>query len=271
MKIKFYKMMASGNDFIVIDNRAGIVKQPKKLVKKLSPRRTSVGADGVLLMEPSAQYDIKMRIVNADGSEAEMCGNGARCAALFSHTFLGCGKEFAVETLAGPIQACVGKKTIKIKLSDPSDYRDISPIEVSDGIFYFYFINTGVPHVVIFEETIDAFPVKKIGHEIRHHSHFEPQGTNVNFVRILDAGHIEIRTYERGVEDETLACGTGSTASAIVSALVGKCSSPIEVRTYGGERLKVSFDQHMYDIRNVYLEGKAQFIYEGTIDTGTAD
>jgi diaminopimelate epimerase len=263
MKTKFYKMAASGNDFIVIDNRDRSVKNPAALAKQMCERRVSIGADGVLLLEPSKKNAIKMRIFNADGSEAEMCGNGARCAALFCHKIFKFEPAFTMETLAGVVDAIVEKETVKVKLPDPVDFRDLAPLEVKDGIYYFYFINTSVPHAVIFEESIEDFPVVTVGREIRHHEHFQPKGTNVNFVEIIDKKTIAIRTYERGVEDETLACGTGSTASAIVSVLIKKCTSPVNVRTRGGEVLKISFDMHLYDVTNVYLEGKAGFVYEG--------
>ncbi len=223
MAIKFYKMAASGNDFIVIDNRDHLIKKPAALTKQLCERRLSIGADGVLLLESSKKCDIKMRIFNADGSEAEMCGNGSRCAALYCHEILDFDVALTMETLAGVIDATIAKENVKVKLPDPKDFRDLAPIEVQDGIYYFYFINTSVPHVVIFEETIDDFPVVSVGREIRHHTHFQPKGTNVNFVEVIDKETIAVRTYERGVEDETLACGTGSTASAIVSVLIKNC------------------------------------------------
>ncbi|MBN1494039.1 MAG: diaminopimelate epimerase [Candidatus Omnitrophica bacterium] len=265
MEGKFYKMCASGNDFIVIDNQDRSLKNPAKVAKELCQRRLSVGADGLLVLEPSKKNDIKMRIFNADGSEAEMCGNGARCAALFCNRVLKFDQTFSMETLAGTIDAVIEKGSVKVKLPDPTDFRDLSPIEVQDGIFYFYFLNTSVPHAVIFEEFLEDISVPVIGREIRHHEHFEPEGTNVNFVRVIDQKTIEIRTYERGVEDETLACGTGATASAIVSALINKCKSPVSVKTKGGEVLTVSFDLHLYNVENVYLEGSAQFVYEGSI------
>lgn len=267
MNMKFYKMCASGNDFIVIDNRENIIVGPKKIAKKICQRRMQIGADGLLLLESSKTHDIKMRIFNADGSEAEMCGNGARCAALFCHTIVGFDKHFVMETLAGPVDATVGRGKVKVKLPDPKDFRDIAPLEVDGGIFYFYFLNTSVPHAVIFEESIDTFPVFSVGRQIRGHDHFQPQGTNVNFVEIIDKHAIAIRTYERGVEDETFACGTGSTASAIVSALIGKCASPVHVTTRGGEVLKIIFNSQTYGVRDVFLEGKAQFVYEGILDT----
>jgi diaminopimelate epimerase len=257
-------MAASGNDFIVIDNRERSIKKPAALTQQMCERRVSIGADGVLLLEPSKKHDIKMRTFNADGSEAEMCGNGARCAALFCHKIFKFEPSFTMETLAGVVDAIVEKETVKVKLPDPVDFRDLAPLEVKDGIYYFYFINTSVPHAVIFEESIEDFPVVTVGREIRHHEHFQPKGTNVNFVEIIDTKTIALRTYERGVEDETLACGTGSTAAAIVSVLINKCTSPVNVRTRGGEVLKISFDMHLYDVTNVYLEGKAGFVFEGT-------
>lgn len=265
MGIKFHKMQASGNDFIVIDNRKGKIEDLNSLAEELCPRSTSVGADGILSLEASTDSDIKMRIVNADGSEADMCGNGARCAALYSNQVLGLPNEFSMETLAGNIDSTILEDKIRVRLTDPHDFRDIVPIEVKDGIFYCYHINTGVPHLIVFEENVSEFPVAKIGRELRFHEAFQPEGANVNFVEIHDPGLVQVRTYERGVENETLACGTGSTAAAIVSVLIGKCAVPVNVQTQSGEILKVSFDYQKYDVTNVYLEGKAQFVYEGSI------
>jgi diaminopimelate epimerase len=264
-KISFHKLVGTGNDFLVIDNRKQIVTDPASFSVKNCARHTGVGADGVILLEKSTSADIMMRIFNADGSEAEMCGNGMRCAAWAATKILKMKKELKFETLAGINETNVTDTSVRVKLPDPIDFRDYAPIEVKDGIFYFYFLNTGVPHCVIFEENLDTFPVAAIGKEIRYHPHFQPAGTNVNFVHIQDSSTIRVRTYERGVEDETLACGTGSTASAIISALVKKCVPPVTVLTQGKEKLVIDFKTSMYNVSDVFLDGPVQYVYEGII------
>ena len=263
----FYKLCGTGNDFVMVDNRENVIGNRKKLAQDVCSRQRGVGADGLILIEQTKKQDadLKMRIFNADGSEAEMCGNGMRCAGWMAHHILGCEKDLVFETLAGIVRTFVKKNIVKVQLSDPVDFRDYAPVEVEDGIFYFYFINTGVPHCVIFEDKIDDFDVVRIGREIRHHDHFEPAGTNVNFVQVLDSSTIKVRTYERGVEDETLACGTGSTASAIISAVIGKCASPVTVETKSGEKLTISFDVSKYDVKNVFLEGAVSYIFKGQL------
>ena len=262
-KITFYKLVGTGNDFIVIDNRTNGIRNRKKLSQTVCQRHTGVGSDGLILLEPSKTADLKMRIFNADGSEAEMCGNGARCAAWMAHHILGLASHITFETIAGLISAAVKRNIVKVQLSNPTDFRDYAPLEVRGGIFYFYFINTGVPHCVIFEDNIDTFPVEKMGGEIRFHPHFQPVGTNVNFVQIKNKNTIFVRTYERGVEAETLACGTGVTASAIISALIEKCVPPVSVITRSGEKLTVHFDMSTFAVTNVFLEGAVQYIYQG--------
>ncbi|MBU1862392.1 MAG: diaminopimelate epimerase [Candidatus Omnitrophica bacterium] len=264
-KITFYKMCGTGNDFVLIDNRKKIIKKRKEFAQKICHRHTGIGGDGLILIELGRKADLIARIFNADGSEAEMCGNGMRCAAWLAHYVLGFTKSPSFTTIAGIITTTVRKNTARVKLPDPTDFRDYAPLEVKDGIFYFYFINTGVPHCVIFEDNLDEFPVEKIGREIRHHPHFQPCGTNVNFVQIRNKKTIYVRTYERGVEAETLACGTGATASAIISALIQKGVPPITVITKSGESIIVSFKMHTFSVSNVFLEGPVKFICEGQL------
>ncbi len=269
-EIKFYKMVASGNDFLVIDNRKKIIKDAKKFAAEVCRQHLGVGADGVLLIEPSKKSDFFMRIVNADGSEAEACGNGYRCVGLYAHEILGFPKSMRVETLAGEIKIDVNAKTVKAKMADPSEYREKVEIPAiktgplaSGRTLRPAFINTGVPHVVIFMEKLDRAPVVELGRTIRHHNLFQPRGTNVNFVEVTGKNSLSVRTYERGVEDETLACGTGTVASAIVANLTGRVEVPVQVKTKSGEILRVYFEQSWDKIRNVFLEGSAKFVFEG--------
>ena len=262
-KITFYKLCGTGNDFVIIDNRDIIIKSRKKAAIDLCARHIGIGADGLILLEKSKKADIRMRIFNADGSEAEMCGNGMRAAGWVGTHILRLGRTVTFETLAGLLETKVSENTVRVNLTDPTDFRDYSPLEVKDGIFYFYFINTGVPHCVVFENNVKCFPVEKIGREVRYHPHFQPGGTNVNFVEIKNKKTIIVRTYERGVEGETLACGTGATASAIISVLIKKCIPPVTVITKGGEKLIIDFKCSKFNVKNVSLEGPVQFVFEG--------
>ena len=254
----------------MIDNRKKMVKDAKKFAAEVCRPHLGVGADGVLLIEPSKKSDFFMRIVNADGSEAEACGNGYRCIGLYAHELLGFPKSMRVETLAGEIKVDVNAKTVKAKMADPVEYRERVEIPAiktgplaSGRTLRPAFINTGVPHVVIFMEKLDRAPVVELGRTIRHHNIFQPRGTNVNFVEVTGKNSLSVRTYERGVEDETLACGTGAVASAIVANLTGRVEVPVQVKTKGGEILRVHFERSWDKVRNVFLEGTAKFVFEG--------
>ena len=251
-KIDFTKMVASGNDFIVVNRALG------NLARKICDRKFGIGADGLLVLEKSKRADVKMRIFNADGSEAEMCGNGARCAALFTGK-----KNLLIETKAGIIDSQVQGDNVKIKLTIPKNIKLDMPLKVNRRILHLNFINTGVPHVVIFTEGLDKFNIIGLARFIRYHKRFAPKGTNVNFVEALDKDVIKVRTYERGVEDETLACGTGSVASALIFALKNSAANKVYVYTKGGEILKVYFKRSGKSFSNVWLEGIVKIVCKG--------
>ncbi len=266
--ISFHKMVASGNDFIVLDNRGSKVSNPQRLAKELCPSHTSVGADGVLLLENSRKAAFKMRIINSDGSEAEACGNGFRCIALYARQLLKLPEKFRFESLSGLIDAHV--KTggrVRVRLARPRDLNLRGELIVAGNRLHYSFINTGVPHAVIFVEGLEKINVAQLGKAVREHAVFQPQGTNVNFVQVRGTSAIEVRTYERGVEAETLACGTGSTASAVLSALSGFTRSPVSVKTRGGEILNVDFKLSGKRVDAVTLEGPARFVFEGRLKT----
>ncbi|MBI4707861.1 MAG: diaminopimelate epimerase [Candidatus Omnitrophica bacterium] len=279
-KIKFTKMVASGNDFIVIRKSENLSVSLRGFAKKACDRKYGIGADGLLVVDKSKVADARMRIFNADGSEAEMCGNGARCFAYFlSAVRRPQAVSLGIETKAGIINAQVNKDNIRINLTDPKDIKLDIPIVVNGRKIKTNFINTGVPHAVIFVEGLEKIDVNNLGREIRYHKQFSPAGTNVDFVEALDKNSIRIRTYERGVEDETLACGTGSVAASLIFSLIAKDrrsqSSPafhsgqatgdeiINVHTQGGEILKVYFDRVGNEFSNVWLEGEAKIVYQG--------
>ena len=258
-KISFTKMVASGNDFVVVDGKF-TVKFPS-MARLLCDRKLGIGADGLLVLNSSKKADIRMRIFNADGSEAKMCGNGARCIALYM------GKRtVSIETAAGIIESKVSGNNVKIKLTRPEGIKLDMPIKLNRRPLRVNFVDTGVPHVVVFVAGIDKIDVVNLGRLIRNHKAFSPDGANVNFVEVIDDSNIKVRTYERGVEDETLACGTGSVASAIVTRRMLQTTgqqNKINVKTQGGEVLKVYFDNDNGRISNVWLEGKVKTVYKG--------
>jgi len=264
-KISFTKMVASGNDFVVIHDPRSTIHDPHALSRLLCDRKYGIGADGLLVLGKSKRADLKMRIFNSDGSEAEMCGNGARCTALYRSQGLKVSRsQVEIETRAGIIKAYVTDNNVKIKLTDPKAIKLDIPIRVNNRYIKVNSINTGVPHTVIFVEGLDKIDVVGIGRKIRYHREFFPAGTNVDFVEILSKDFIKIRTYERGVEDETLACGTGSVASALLSATRYPLSAnKINVHTAGGEILKVYFSRVGNSFHNIWLEGKAKIVYKG--------
>ncbi|HEC69331.1 MAG TPA: diaminopimelate epimerase [Candidatus Omnitrophica bacterium] len=271
--LPFYKLQASGNDFILIDNQKLTFKttQLKKIARVICRRRFGAGGDGLLVIEPSSKRDFKMRIFNPDGTEAEMCGNGARCAALWAGLELKTkDKNLSFETKAGVIRAQVSaKKTsvqVKIKMNTPSRLKLNIPVKVLGRTIKVNYINTGVPHTVIFVEGLDKIDVESLGRTIRFHKKFKPEGTNVDFVEVLAKDYIKIRTYERGVEAETLACGTGIAAGAIITSCrlgVNSCQLTVKVLTKSGEVLKVYLNKKEDCVENVWLEGKACLVYKG--------
>jgi diaminopimelate epimerase len=265
-KLSFYKMSGSGNDFVLIDNRDGQLDvEPARLAARLCRRGISVGADGLILIEPSPQADFRMRIFNADGSEAEMCGNGARCVARFAEIVGIAGPRMAFDTMAGLIRAEVSGSSVKLRMSEPRDLRLRRSIDVDGVLHQVHSINTGVPHAVLFCTDLEEVPVQALGRQIRFHPAFQPAGTNVNFAAVGDGTGLAVRTYERGVEDETLACGTGVVAAALVASALGLASSPVRVRVRSGETLTVYFDGLGQEVREVYFEGPVRVIYQGEL------
>jgi diaminopimelate epimerase len=227
-------------------------------------RKFGVGADGLLLLEQSKKAELGMRIFNADGSEAEMCGNGARCAVLWARHQAGAKKSaLRLQTKAGIIDSRIRQDNVKIRLSDPRDLKLDFTLKLNQRKLHLSFINTGVPHAVVFTEGLDDIDVLNLGRQIRNHKYFLPRGTNVDFVEPLNHNSIRIRTYERGVEDETLACGTGSVAAALIFSLKANVSHSVKVQTKSKEVLKVYFSRSGRTFREVWLEGEARIVYQG--------
>lgn len=266
--IHFYKMSGCGNDFIIIDNRSQVIEENdlSAFIVGVCRRKMSVGADGIIFIENSDTVDFKWRFYNSDGSLAEMCGNGARCVARFAYLNGITGPDMSFETLAGVVSASVAETgLVKIKMTDPLNLKLDYPIDLRGGNFLISSVNTGVPHVVMVVDNLDETPVKEMGKEIRFHSDFAPAGTNANFVSVQPDNIVAIRTYERGVEDETLACGTGCVASALIMSHKFGLASPVTLLTRSGGYLRIYFTHHQGTYSDVYLEGDARVIYRAEL------
>lgn len=265
--LSFYKMSGAGNDFIIIDNRsqALAVQDLSRFAARVCCRKMSVGADGLILIESSDQVDFKWQFFNADGSPAEMCGNGARCAARVAQRLGIGGDRLRFETLAGIIEAEIGRETVKIRMTDPGDVILEERIDTDLGGLTYGRVNTGVPHVVISVRDIESAPVLEQGREVRFHARFAPAGTNVNYIAPAKSGIWSIRTYERGVENETLACGTGNVAAALVLAKGKGAASPVTFKTRSNSLLKIYFRQNGDRFSDIFLEGDARLIYTASL------
>jgi diaminopimelate epimerase len=265
--LRFTKMDGAGNDFILVDNRAGDIDLSRTQIARLCNRHRGIGADGVLLLEnPSDHADFRMRYFNADGGEAEMCGNGARCFARFANKVAGARGKISFETPAGVISAELAGDLVTLQMTQPTDLRLSVPLQIGAEKKIVHFINSGVPHVVVPVAQVDDVDVSRDGSALRHHEMFSPKGANVNFIEKRGADKIAVRTYERGVEDETLACGTGVVASAVIFAAIENVNGPIDVVARGGDKLRVGFEKSDKQFRSVTLTGPAEFVFEGTID-----
>lgn len=270
MQVAFSKINGAGNDFIIIDNREGKVELSSNLVERLCHRQNGIGADGIIMQEnnSSDKADWKWTFYNSDGSSAEMCGNGARCFARFvKENGSEDRDEFTIETIAGIIKAHVHGEEITVGLTEPIDPEFDFELALENDKYAMDFINTGVPHAVHFtEEELSADKIVALGRRIRFHSHFAPNGTNVNFATRVSDGHISLHTYERGVEAETLACGTGVSASALIAARKFGWDSPVKVDVKNGDTLEVSFEESGDQYKNVELKGPAKVIFSGSVD-----
>ncbi len=266
--MKFYKMTGLGNDFILINNFDGWLKaDPSALAKRLCPRAISVGADGLVVLEPDPEVDFRWLFYNSDGSEAEMCGNAARCAARLAHLLGRAGASLSFRTAAGVLRAEVDGETVKVELTRPHSLA--ARIELSiDGIEYDAgFANTGVPHAVVFVDDPERVDVTALGRKIRFAEQFKPAGTNAMFVAVRDEHTIRIRSYERGVEDETRACGTGATAAAVVAHLRGLTASPTRLIVNSGQAITIHYQSNPEAADPwpgpVFMEGTATLVYTG--------
>jgi diaminopimelate epimerase len=263
MKVPFTKMHAAGNDFILIDNLHATLKPLSKRVRRhLCARKTGIGADGILLLEKDPYYPFRMRYFNADGGEASLCGNGARCAALYAFTRSLVPRTFTFRSSSGIHTTTIYKNgSIKIALP-PCVFGQPGYLSVSGKRSPYVHITVGVPHIIIFVADPARIAVPMVGSRLRHLKRFKPHGVNVDFAAVTGKNRMFIRTYERGVEDETLACGTGVAAAAAAAFRKKHISSPVKVKTASGEQITVQFIESG-DKLLPQLIGKAHFVFAG--------
>ena len=263
----FSKVVGAGNDFILLDQRRRPFKgNASHLARTWCDRKNGIGADGLLMVLPSRRGDARMRIFNSDGSEALMCGNGLRCVTWYLHAKDHGKKELVVETEAGVMQTeVVEQERTRIFLIPPKQFRLGLSLSLRGNRLQLHAVNTGVPHAVLVVPHLEKVDLARLGPAIRHHRLFQPAGTNVNLMQILSAHRVAIRTYERGVEEETLACGTGAAACAVIGTALGHLKPPVDLLTASGERLTVGFHQDRTPWEGLFLEGPARILFEGAI------
>jgi len=265
--LRFTKMNGAGNDFVMIDNRDGKVRLQPEQIMRICDRHRGIGADGILLLEKGSNgADFRMRYYNRDGGEAEMCGNGARCFARFANKVADAPAKISFQTPAGLIRGELHGELVTLQMSEPKDLQLDMDLVANGAKERAHFINSGVPHVVVPVSKVGDVDVRKRGEALRRHEKFSPAGANVNFIQKRGPKNILVRTYERGVEDETLACGTGVVASALIFAATEKVDGPISVTVRSGSELSVDFNRAGEKFTNVTLTGPAEFAFEGTID-----
>jgi diaminopimelate epimerase len=271
--LSFAKMAGGGNDFVVIDNRTGRVTDGSDLTRRICTPHLSVGADGLILVENSERASLKMIYYNADGSRAEFCANGTRCAARFA-LFAGIAlHRMSIETDTGILRAEIDTKgLVTLWVAPPTAVELNRPLRVGTLPLQGSSLVVGVPHYVVFmKDEIWGADIVPIGRAIRNHPDLQPQGANVNFVLIRDPHSIEVRTYERGVEAETLSCGSGVVASVSASALFDKVQSPVKVLTRSGITFEVSFTRDGAGVTDIALKGDARVVYRGTMTSETIE
>jgi diaminopimelate epimerase len=273
MKIEFTKMTGAGNDFVVIDNRSGMIANGAVVAKKLCDRHWGIGADGLLLLEEGKKGSYRMMYYNADGSYGGMCGNGGRCIALFAHRRGIAPSRHQFEAIDFEYKAEVTGNVVTLAMKDPSERQMNVSLSMGGRKIRGHFINTGSPHVVIPVDQIsmrkkglESVNVVKLGRQIRNAKQFRPEGSNVNFVERTKEDTLRIRTYERGVENETLACGTGSVACAVIGNMIWRMRPPIFIIPRSGVALSVNFTVKANQQRNISLTGPAEELFRGTIE-----
>jgi diaminopimelate epimerase len=266
MDFPFWKMHGAGNDFVLFDDRAGTFPaHDRRWLAALGGRQTGIGCEGFILIQRAAAADVRMRFFNPDGGEAELCGNGARCLARLAYELGAAPARMTIETQAGRLRAEVAGPDVQVQMPPPTQWRMNLSLALGDRTLVCHAVNTGVPHAVVEAADLDAFPVETLGRAIRHHAAFAPAGTNADFMAITAPDALRIRTYERGVEAETGACGTGAVAAALVAARLGRVQPPVAVTTAGGYRLTIAFELTADGAAAVTLRGPAEHVFRGTV------
>jgi diaminopimelate epimerase len=269
MLVEFWKVTGAGNDFILLENLENKIPQENRnrIARDLCNRRYSIGADGLLVIENSKKHHFIMRYYNSDGTEAEMCGNGARCTARFAHYRGLAPAQMQFETRAGIYKALVKPETVILDMPDIAAPRLDINVNIKEFSGEVHFVKVGVPHVVYFVDDIEKVDVEYLGRALRHAEHLWPGGANINFAQMLTKSSIRLRTYERGVEEETPACGTGAVATAIVAGLKIHGVSPMNIHTRGGITLKAYYELGEGSrAKNVRQEGEARIVFRGEIE-----
>ncbi len=269
-KFAFYKYSGHGNDFVIIDNWDGLVpeKDLGTVAKLMCRPKFGVGADGAVFIIPGPdEVDFAWRFFNADGSEADMCGNAGRCTAHLAATLGIAPNEMSFKTKAGVVEAVVRDRLVRIQLPKVGRPEGAALVEAEGVSLTYHRLNTGVPHAVAWVDDLESLNVFKVGRAVRRHPAFAPEGSNINFVKILGPDKLALRTYERGVEDETLACGTGATAAALLAAAQGLVTSPtVACQTRGGEDLTISLEGPLEAPEKVFLEGKVRYLFSAQVE-----
>ncbi len=265
-EIEFFKMAGAGNDFIVIDNRRVPIAEAElpELAKMLCRRQLGLGADGLIALETSRVASVRMHYFNADGSRGELCGNGARCAARLAYMRVLAGRKMTIETDAGILHAeILESNEVRVQMPDPVNARENLEVAIGGHVMTGQFVTVGIPHVVFFIKDVDDINVATAGRMVRNHPLFAPAGANVNFAQPVGAG-IRLRTYERGVEAETLACGTGAVATAYFAARLFGVVSPIPIAVRSGSVVTVHFNRASGDaLTRFELQGDARLLCRG--------
>lgn len=265
--IPFWKMHGAANDFILVDDRAlNFPAHDHAWISAITSRRTGIGSEGVLLIQPSTAADFRMRFFNPDGGEVDMCGNGARCIARLAHEIGAAPAKMRIETPAGMVRAEARGDTVQLIMTEPHTWDMNQSIELAGRDYTYHFVNTGVPHVVIEAPDLKAVDVQTLGAAIRYHAQFAPKGTNANFIQLDPQGRLHVRTYERGVEAETLACGTGMVACGLIAGRLGHVKPPVKIVPASGDVLEVNYTPTADGATDVTLLGPAVHVFKGTLD-----
>lgn len=267
IQIPFWKMHGASNDFIVVDDRAMTFPATDAAwLQRVMGRHTGVGSEGVLLIQPDKGADFRMRFFNPDGGEVDMCGNGARCIARLAHD-LGIARDhMAFRTGAGIVRAEILEGCVRLTMTAPHDWRLGRELDIDGARHAYDFVNSGVPHAVLFVDDLDGTDVATLGRAVRRHPDFAPRGTNANFAQVTGADTVRLRTYERGVEAETPACGTGIVAAGLIAGRTGRVRPPVRVIPTSGDTLVVDFSLTGDGATDVRLTGPAEYVFRGELD-----